>query len=462
MKKPKFSVGQRVRVWEQEKPAKHVGKVGIIEGVEVGGKKGYLYRVKLDHSKEVLLLPQRFLKPIVLTPSSLLANDFFLPWDVDDPSPRLSSFTGDAYVAGKLLEYLMFYNRVIIPTIDYAIIVPLVHWLGVGLIKELLLSQALSFVRARGFMGYGGNGLGLGMLEIHPKEDDWQVMASYCAAQEAVVLHLSNRLSGLSENTIEALGKLTELCSIDTRLPEFQNKVKRETYKDIVGNEFLAGFFAFRNTNFDHLAGVRGSDVRCFTFEPKPAVAGDEIDTTLRIGMLNLEAYLAEEAGARDMVTDRHFGVLLDTKAKRFQGGAVSQKGFSQLMEIEGIPNISEAVREGTLSPGKLWEVRNRRSAGQFREWFDKIGPKDPIGVTREYVNALRGQGTFASGPMKLLRFIVIQGISLGLGLVAPPEAALASNVAFSGVDAFLVDRIGQGYDPRYFIDDVKHNFFGN
>ena len=41
--------------------------------------------------------------------------------------------------------------------------------------------------------------------------------------------------------------------------------------------------------------------------------------------MLNLEAYMAEEAGARDMVTDSKYNQLLSTKAQRYTGGSIAQ-----------------------------------------------------------------------------------------------------------------------------------------
>lgn len=53
-----------------------------------------------------------------------------------------------------------------------------------------------------------------------------------------------------------------------------------------------------------------------------------------RSTLLNLEAYLSEESGARDMATDHGFGRLLDAKVERFTGGP----GFGErLVTLETI-----------------------------------------------------------------------------------------------------------------------------
>lgn len=144
------------------------------------------------------------------------------------------------------METLLFYDRVIIPTVDYSIVVPLVHWIGGDLLKEALVSEAISFVRFQGGLAYGGNGIGLMTFEIRPPEDrpePWWSRAARCSPEEAVILQLVNRLSGLTDEAVEALGRLVEICSVDTALPEFTEMIERETYRDILGSDVLTSRF---------------------------------------------------------------------------------------------------------------------------------------------------------------------------------------------------------------------------
>ena len=205
--------------------------------------------------------------------------------------------------------------------------------------------------------------------------------------------------------------------------------------------------------------GLEPNQMRVFSRLSKPAVAGDEIDITLRLASLNLEIYMADEAGARDMVTDRGFGRLLDAKIDRFTAGAISRESFSQLVAVEDLPDIGSAIAADEISVHDTWEFRNTKNAEQFRRWFDEQGPMNPTELVREYVGALRGSGLWASGRAKLVRFIVLQ--SLGATLVPMTGgASLLVSMGLSAADSFLLERVRRGYNPRYFIDDMRHQMF--
>ena len=80
----KFSIGQRVRIGEEEDPASHVGKMAMIERLEASSSSAPTAVIKVDHTGELLTLPQHFLEPISVRPSSVLASDLFLPWDINE------------------------------------------------------------------------------------------------------------------------------------------------------------------------------------------------------------------------------------------------------------------------------------------------------------------------------------------------------------------------------------------
>lgn len=458
-----FSAGQRVWINEEDEPAVHVGKMAIVDKVEVDSKGTPLCVLRVDRESELLKLPQRYIKHVVMNPSTLLANDLLLAWDMDPPKERFLAYTQDNSVAGHLIETLLFYDRIIIPTVDFAIIVPLVHWFGVDLFTEMLIAEAISFVRFTGGLSYVGNGHGLTIFEIHPGKtpEIWSVRAARCPIKEAVILQLNNRLDGIADEKIDSLGKLVEVCTVDSAQPEFDKKVADETYRDVLGSDVLREFYAIKNTNLKKLSGVDANQMRVFSSLIKPAIAGDEIDVMLRLGMLNLEAYLAEEAGARDMVTDRGFSRLLAAKLDRFTGGSTAHESFTQLLDIEGIPDIKQLIADGGIPLADVWKFRNTNLAGEFREWFDVEGPADPLKLTQDYVATLR-EGNFASsGKSKIIRFLVVQGIGASLAPITGGLSVLAS-LGISAADSFLLDRIKRGYKPRYFIDSLKHNFFSD
>ena len=206
----------------------------------------------------MISFPQRFLTHVTPLPSTLLANDLFLPWDLDPrdldpPGRRLRAYTEDRELAGQVLERLLFYDRVVVPTVDFSIVVPLVHWIGVPLLRELLVSEALSFVRFKGTLGYAGNGRGLVLFERHPQ----------------------NRLTGLAASLVEILGKLVDICTVHSALPKFKRKVEEETYRDILGSELLAAYFSIRNKNLKSLENLGPDKLRVFSSLAKPAVVDE-------------------------------------------------------------------------------------------------------------------------------------------------------------------------------------------
>lgn len=210
--------------------------------------------------------------------------------------------------------------------------------------------------------------------------------------------------------------------------------------------------------NYNRLPGIQPNQARVFTFLPKPAVAGDAIDVTLRLAMLNLEAYMAEEAGARDMVTDRGFNQLLGAKVQRYTGGKVAQESFSQLVRIEGIPDIVSTIMSGEVSLSRVWQFRNTRIANEFRKWFDQIGPTSPETLISEYIAALKSGGVWSSGKVKMIRFIILQTIAAALAPATSGYSFIVS-LGLSAGDSFLLDKIRLGYKPRYSIDDLRNLF---
>ena len=462
-----LNVGQRVRVMEDEDPPLLLGKMGIVEKVEIPTGGVPTCDVRIDRSGELVSLPQKYLRPVETVSSSLLANNLSVPWD-PEPKEWIHKYTDNNWIAAHILENLLFYNQLIIPTVDFSIIVPLVHWFGVPILKELITGEAISFVRTSGSLAYEGNGVGLQMLEIRPgkgmeEKEPWFVKVSRCSPKEAVALQISNRSSGLNDELIDILGKAVEVCTVDTALPEFNEKVMNETYRDIQGSRVLTDYFFERNPSINTIAlnklpGIEANKIRLFSLLPKPAVAGDVIDTTLRIGMLNLEGYLAEEAGARDMVTDRSYGQILRAKAERYTGGRIAQGSFSSLLRIENVPDIVPTIMSGEVDVSKVWEFRNKRTAKEFREWFDQIGPTNPETMASEYVKSLKSAGFRSSWKGKALRFITLQAIAGALAQQSGGASFIAS-FGLSAIDCFLLDKIRLGFRPRYFVDELSNLF---
>ncbi len=451
MSQAKFKKGDRVRIVKDDEPLLIMGKMATVEDVMFRAQSAPQYVLRVDHIGGDIKVAGDRIQRNTMRPSSVLANDLFLPWDLDGPTANFDKFKQDNWLAGRVTELMTLYDFVVIPTVDFSIIPPLVHWLGPKIYLEMMANGRLSFVRYRGSLAYVGNGCGLNMFEILPSAENpvepWFRRAVRCEPEEAVLLQLHNRLKGLDAKLVEHLARLTALGTVDSRLPEFIGKVEQETYRDILGSQGLRSLYS-QGSDLRRLPGINANQLRVFSAAPKPDVAGDPIDVTLRLGMMNLEAYLADEAGVRDLVTDRGFGSLLRAKAERLSSGKTSADAFSALVTVEGIPDVVEMVTSGRVKPHEVWEFSGSRPATNFRQWFDKNGPLDSAAMVREYVAALHDGGPWNTWSTKLVRFVVVQGV----GAIIP----LVGGIAVSAADNFLLEKIRLGYNPRFFIDALR------
>jgi len=157
------------------------------------------------------------------------------------------------------------------------------------------------------------------------------------------------------------------------------------------------------------------------------------------------------------MVTDHGFNRILGAKVQRYTGGNVAQESFSQLVRIEGIPDIVTAITSEEVSLSKVWQFRNTRVASEFRDWFDQVGPADTKTLVSEYIKSLRSGG-FWSRKAKVLRFIVLQAIGAALVPVTSGYSSIVS-MGISAVDSFLLDKIRLGFKPRYYVDELRNLF---
>lgn len=297
---PQYEAADRVRIESGEEPYEYVGKLATVKSssIRLGEEQ---VTVEVEHTRETVELPAGFLERLTTIPRSLLANDLFLPWDPAEHRSRLSAFLDSPWIAGRTLEAMLLYDQVIVPTVDFAVIIPLIHWLTPGVFKEAIESGALSFVRYRGGLAYIGNGNGLGTFEIRSKpsgkcEDNLLLRAANYPPRDAALVHLANRIKGLPEGSREPLARLIELCTVETALPDFKTKVAHESYLDIMGSDFISTGFK-EGMNLTRLPGVAANQMRPYKLgrEEDPT---DLIGSTLKVGMLNLQIYLAEEAGA--------------------------------------------------------------------------------------------------------------------------------------------------------------------
>lgn len=370
-----------------------------------------------------------------------LATDFSLTFNFDDPNNRYQKFLSRGRGPFKrLIENLLLYDSIVIPTQDFLSLTVLVGVLGENEVIELLKSKSIHFLRSNGALAYIGNGGGVQSYLIGGPN---QPLEPFCAPIDEAVVWALNGLNPKPKR--KELSNLILEATTEFEISKVAKDVKHETYMDISKSPALRNYFAIRNTDMDRLAGINPNQVRVFGGRDGNW-SGDEIDTVMAITSANIELRMMEMASAEDVIIENPIRILLDAKAARTLERS-SEESFTELKEIAGIPDIGEAVLQKQISLNKIIELSKSNDANKFRKWFHINCRKDTVTTAKEYSNLLKQVPLAQKLPARTLRFILTNLA----GFVHP-----AAGVGASVVDSFFIDGLLRGNSPKFFIEKME------
>lgn len=369
-----------------------------------------------------------------------LAADFWLVYNFDDANNRYQKFLSRGRSSFKrLIESLLLYDNIVLPTQDFLTLSVLVGVLGENEVIELLESKSISFLRVKGSLAYLGNGGGVQSYLIGGPNQPFE---PFCAPIDEAI---SWALNGLAQKPkSRKLPQLVLKATTELELSKVAKDVKHETYQDILSSSELRNYFAIRNTDLDRLTGISPKQVRIFGGRDSNW-QGDEIDIVMAITNTNLELRMMEFAKSDDAITDNPIRILLEAKAQRTLQRS-SEIAFTEFKEISGLPDIGEAVLQKQTSLYKILEIARSRDADKFREWFHVNCRKDTITTAKEYTNLFKKVPLIQKLPSRIIRFITTNiagfinpGVGIGTALV----------------DSFFIDRLLRGNSPKFFIEEL-------
>ena len=120
-----------------------------------------------------------------------------------------------------------------------------------------------------------------------------------------------------------------------------------------------------------------------------------------------------------------------------------------QEVVVDGSRSVREAVNNGDRDFRDV--IRLVEQAHKFKEWIQQKG--DDSQLRDEYCKSLAATDWADKLPPKSLRFVVMTGLSLVAGLVAPPIAGIAAGIGLNAADYFLLDRLLKGWKPNQFVE---------
>lgn len=386
---------------------------------------------------------------------SLLDNNQFVPVYPDVSVENLAQAVAlDRSRLAGLVNNLLLYETVIIPTTDFSILGLLLSWIGRDAFEEMLKCGALRFVRRPHQIGYVGAGHGLLAfgLKGSPEEPfNWQQESLFGTMDRSIELQLSNaplckNIANVTRLSPEVLARSESLEFEDGA---FEREVVTETYKDIVGDQSFQNFILThekkkpRSIEIRRLGGMQANEMRFRGIRP----IKDGVDLVLKVAEVNYELSMGARSGQIDLTTSSLSRILLPLKLKRMRVSTDLFRSITQLTDLQGIPDVGEGVASGFVPLKEVWAVRQSRSAQAFREWFRHTSAQSARDVERAFVESLKNPPWVASLKAKAVRF----GVTTLAGIASPLGGVLAS-----GTDSFLLERLIGGYTPRMFFDDLK------
>jgi len=377
---------------------------------------------------------------------NLLAAGMWSIFNFGDINERYSKFLARGRPMFKsLIESVLLYDRIFIPTQDFLSLTILVGVLGERSVLNLLEADRLRFLRLKGSLAYIGNGGGIQALE-EIKSPEGKSHA-FSAPVEAAV---SWSLSGLAEKPKDPLlPRLVVKATQEIDIKSFVDEIRHETYMDILNSPYLQDVFAIHDRDMNKLPGIEPTGVRIYG-GPDGNWRGDEIDILMALSATNVELLLAQSVNCLDASTASPVGHLLKAKAERSFGKSNAEQALVILREIAGIPDLGEGILEKQITTDRIVKLAQSRNGTQFREWFHKNCRESSLAVAREYVALLQETPRIQSFPARVMRFITTTAIG------SLPLIGQTIGVVVGVVDSFFIEKWLRGSSPKFFIEDLR------
>lgn len=382
-------------------------------------------------------------------PRGYLAADWWTVATAGKLSDRFDLFNRDAMTKlRRILDAVVLYDRVIIPTDDFFSLVVLVEHIGDHALIELLDSEIISFVRLVGGLAYAGNGIGLSSFQVKDRDNGFSSPIS--SPIEAAVQTTLSFVSRRDGRPIDAgLAPRVASRSATLQLSTIMDAVRAETYGDVRGSNELQSLFGIASTDLCRLQGVRPDQMRLYGGLQSPSGHRDAIDCVLALAVSNIELQLSAIVGCTDGATTSPIAHALRAKVRSSAvvSGDEAARAFTQLCDISDIPDIAFAWKHGGLKMRDLLRIRERREGESFRSWFHEECRTDPKGGGHAYASLLRSVPLLDTLPVRLVRWIAASGLGF-VPLIGP-----GLGVAAGALDTFVVPAKSKRAQIKWFID---------
>jgi hypothetical protein len=377
----------------------------------------------------------------------LLASDMWPMFTAEAGNARLARLLRKIDPAiDSLVEGLLLYDEVVIPTQDFTVIPALMSVLGEAQLRELVESGALKFTRMKGTLILTPNGLAQARIsreggQPHP----------FAADLDWTIGWACEEFARASEH--RALATAIRSVTAEVDAGTVVESVKPELASDLASSSELRMAVGLADLDFRQLPP---NAVHLYGGPELPsAIPG--VDGFLRAAQCNAEIDLAVRSGCDDIASAAEIDVVIRAKLDREHRGEAAER----LLQIASVPDYAPLVRQKVLPLAKLLKLRSSRDGEAFRAWVhNALIDDDPIEIARAYTSLLRSTDAVDGTTGRILRAITWTAATTPVGMAAAgvPGAALGAAAGLCGslIDTFVVSKLRLKGFPIVFLDRLR------
>ncbi len=372
------------------------------------------------------------------------------------PSPlQNDAFAWDRANFAHLINQLLIYDRVLIPTYDLGIVPALLQWIGLEALRDLIADGSICFVRYHGQIGYAGNGNGISIFRIAPDDERpfeaWWQEAVFRETPIAIEQQLINQRLSLSSQERSDLVRAVVASTIEPTYSneEFIRHVVNESYRDIVTSPqlraSLRSHYKLSDSPVDvaRLPDVGPAELRVLA----AGHVGDGPQLVVRVAEVNYQVLICSVTGGPDFHAGEGTQDLLIGKALRAGLRLDAADQFAKILQLNDLPDVGAAVAADEIPLARWLAMRSSTAAVDFRRWLQTVSLEDDDSIIRALLQSLREEPRSSRLPVRLLRLVAT---SLA-GMMGP-----GTGIVSAAVDSLFVDRWLNGYSPRVILDQVN------
>lgn len=378
----------------------------------------------------------------------ILAADMWPSFNFMAPEDRRQTFLkigAPGFI--NLLNSLLLYDEIVIPTQDFMIINILVGVLGEKGMIDCIERGNLSFVRARGQLGFAGSGGTVhGFCTLHAGIKRFVDTSSDDPYSASIDTALDWAYTGLITSKLSRKAKSFILDSTsEIEFSDIHRKIKEENILDTTAS-FLSNNYSEQEIREGRLEGLEPKDIRLFSTPIDDEQITDHASQALLVAYANAEFALANENNCTDMSTLLPIREILATKMRRVDKNHPLEN-FFDLREIAGVPDFCGAIINRKVEIKKLLDIRTSKDGREFRRWFHDNGFSDAKEVAQAYVQLLNQKSEFDSLPSRTIRFMATKAWST----IEPLSGTLASLA-----NNFVLSRLFEKNPVKFFMEKLK------